>query len=746
MKTKLFIALALLSFSFLFAQIGETYREQAQSFLETGYNDNAEVLMEKAIAQDPNNYDNYLVMFKVQMAKGNMQEAYVNLEYYVDNATGFDYDSYDNLLKLIEESVIRTAKGLRQYRTGYFPQYLNSEYSDHAPALSMDGDYLYFTSGRKCKALKENIFVSKKLGGDWGKPQPVTTLLTNHNESLNSFSADGKTVYLFGHYDGKGNSGIYQATKVQTAFTTPERINEVSSDYNDLQPYVFEDEVMFFTSNRPGSMGGYDIWVSEYSNGWQEPVNLGATINTINDEQTPFVNWDGQTLFFASNGHSSFGGLDIFKAKKSGDSWTEWDAPINLGPEINTIFNDRSYYRVHNSNEAFISSDRLTGKGAEDIYKIVILNEEYFTGMDSFKGINVYGEVVDNYGKPVLTDISWIYTENGEEKTTVVQTNNCGYYNIYLPIINSVDIEISTPNYHEYSNSILFEEGVTELNYNIEIELLEEKSYVIKDIYFDFDKSTLKPESHASLDKLAVTLLRAGNIEVCIVGYTDNVGSAKYNQKLSEQRANTVYKYLIEKGVNQSNLNFRGEGQDNPKADNETEENRQLNRRVEFKISKGGNLFLEENEVTIPADNTKTSEITAPEVVETVFVVEENVIVEKEVIVDQVTIEKSKFLSQDEIKKIVMQSKESKNPFFTEAELKILTSNIVRKANDNGITSKIQVQLFNNENRVKVVAVNFEDGSKNTVFEKEIEDLLNGWYIPEVTLTNYVIEINPVEE
>ena len=767
MKIKLFIALALLSFSFLLAQTSQSYIEQAKGFLERGFYPQAEGLMEEAIAQSPDNYENYLIMFKVQMAKGDLQTAYQNLDYYVNNAKGIDYDYYDNLLKLIEDSVIRISKGIRQYQIGYYPQYLNSEYSDFAPIVSPDGKYLYYTSARNCKALKENIFVSEKLGGNWGKPQSVKSLLTDNNESMDSFSKDGNYVYLFGHYDGTGNSGIYRATKVRTAFTTPEKIEAVSSDYNDLQPFVYEDQVMFFTSNRPGSMGGYDIWVSEYSNGWQEPVNLGGTINTINDEETPFISWDGQTLYFASNGHSSFGGLDIFRAKKSGNSWTDWEAPINLGPEINTINNERHYYRVNNSNEAYISSDRLNGKGGEDVYKVVILNEEYIDG------IRVYGEVVDNYGKPVSVDINWKYTSNEEEKVTVIQTNDNGYYNLYLPKVDSVFVEITKPNCQTYTNSITFEEGATELNYNIEILLLEEKNYVIENIYFDFDKATLKEESFVSLDNLASTLLLATDINVCIIGYTDNVGSAKYNQGLSERRAKAVYEYLRKKDVDETILNYRGEGQENPKVPNDTEENRQLNRRVEFNITRDHNTLLEDKSEATPMiedevrmkdvveieDSASMPKDTEQEVqleelsakvkanstkLEKLLVESDNVNAPE--VVEAKPLDSSDYMSDVEIAMINNISEKSNAPFLSASDVNIIKNKIIRIAEEYKIINPMQVVLENKDNKINVAGIKFVNDMHNDSFDQEVKSLLNGWFIPGVTAENYILVIDPLEE
>lgn len=729
MKTKLIIALALLSLSILFAQTGVTYIEQAMGFLEGGYCSEAEVIMNKAIAQSPKNYENYLVMFKVQLAKGDMQKAHQNLDYYVNNASGIDYDHYQNLLFLIEDSAIRKAKGLAQYQIGFLPAYLNSEYPDFAPVVSSDGSELYFTSARDSKTLKENIFVSKRIGGTWGKPMPIKTLNSDYNVSLNSFSNDGEWAYLFGNYNNeKGKNDIYRAKRVQTAFAKPEKIAALSSKYRDVQPYAFEDRVMFFTSDRPGSLGGFDIWVSEYNNGWQEPVNLGTKINTIHDEQSPFLHWDGQTLFFASNGHPSFGGFDIFKAKKNGMSWTDWETPVNLGPEINTIYNERHYYGINNSNEFFISSDRRIGKGGEDIFKVVILNEEYIDG------VRVYGEVVDNYGKPVSAEINWKYTFDNKEITKVAQSNHKGYYNIYLPKLDNVSLMIAKPNYQTYSGTLNFDEDASELVHDIQITLLEEKNYVIENIYFDFDKATLQETSFESLDNLASTILNAQNINVCIVGHTDNIGSAKYNKNLSEQRAKTVYQYLMDKNINAGILQYRGEGQDIPKVPNDTEENRQLNRRVEFAVMKTdapATTVIETPKATEAPKATETPKVTEP-------IVEE--------LVETMEVDDSIFLDEESVREIVQESKNSNNPFLKEAEINIINNRILKIANDYQLESKMQIHLFNNDNRISVTAVNFANGKKNTDFVKEVKNLLNGWFIPGVELTNYVIEIDPSQQ
>ncbi len=755
MKTKLFIALALLSLTLLFAQTGQSYIEQAKVFLERGYYSHAEVLMEKAIAQDPEETDNYLVMFQVQMAKNDMQTAYDNLEYYVNNASGINHEYYETLLTLIEDSVIRISKGLPMYQVGYFPEYLNSEYSDFAPVLHPNGQELYFTSARKCRALKENIFVSQKLGASWGALKPVQSLLTNGNESLSSFSTDGKYAYLFGHYDG--HRGIYRAEKVQDAFTQPVRMNNISSAYGDLQPYVFEDNVMFFTSNRPGSLGGYDIWVSEYHNGWQEPVNLGSTINTINDEQTPFISWDGSTLFFASNGHASFGGFDIFRARKSGSSWTEWETPINLGPEINSIYNERHYYRLQDTNQAFISSDRADGSGAEDIYKVVILNEEYIDG------IRVYGNVTDNYGQAVSTDISWTFSINDEMKTNVVQSNDDGYYNLYLPRVDSVDIQITRSNYQAYSNTITIENDIDEMNYDIQVELLEEKNYVIENIYFDFDKATLKEESFPSLNLLVETIKSNPGISVCIVGHTDNVGSAAYNKDLSERRAKSVYQYLLDNEIESEILNYRGEGQENPKVPNDSEENRQLNRRVEFVVTRDNDMKevisndvakeviiveapIEEiedvqtiEEEIEPVQEDAPIEEIAVEIVEEVMATEEKE-VEKEVQVE-IEIEEAQASDIPEITE-----EEINVPFFSDSEINIISNKIKRMANEYGIESKMNINLENNNNRAYVKTITFEDDVINDSFTQSVKALLDGWFIPGIDAKTSVLEIDPLNE
>jgi len=258
--------------------------------------------------------------------------------------------------------------------------------------------------------------------------------------------------------------------------------------------------------------------------------------------------------------------------------------------------------------------------------------------------------------------------------------------------------------------------------------------YTTPIIYFDFDKDTLKEESFPSLDQLVVTIMNNPGINVCIIGHTDNVGSAKYNKNLSEKRAKSVYQYLIDKGVDQNILNYRGEGQENPKVPNDSEENRQLNRRVEFVVSKNDeHKETMDDEVVKPVEvvtpQTETQAVEPEQKIEVVS--EEEVLADEEVAeeieiieekeVEPVQADNFRFLSEEEVQEVYMQSHQAKAPFFTDPEVKIISNKIIRIAKEYGIQSKMQILLTNQNNHVNVSAIYFEDASQNESFGKSVK-------------------------
>ncbi len=250
------------------------------------------------------------------------------------------------------------------------PDYVNSRNSDYGAIPDPDGKYLYFTSLRPAKKAKENIWRVEIFRSGFGQPELVEELSSDKNEAFGCFSAEPGGAWIFGNYEANKRDGdIYFVPRTDKWFQ-PQNISQLNTSQVETHPMVFRDRLLFFASSREGGYGGTDIYVSEKIGGiWTQPQNLGPMINTAENEQTPFLAWDGRTLYFASRGHSGFGGYDIFKAYRIGNSWQEWSLPENLGLPINSTRNDRYFYQVRGSNEGYISSDRQVS-GFEKIYQV----------------------------------------------------------------------------------------------------------------------------------------------------------------------------------------------------------------------------------------------------------------------------------------------------------------------------------------------------------------------------------------
>jgi len=526
-----------------------------------------------------------------------------------DKTFRFDAEAYLEILN--RQTLIFEKVSLRD-----MPKYINSRNSDYGAVVSPAGDYLYFSSLRPTRYDKENIFRAERLNNMWGKPVPVNELNTDKNEAIGSFSNDGKTAYLFGNYErGKLDGDIY-ISNWNRNWESPVNLGTVNTDLIELQPMVYEDSLLFFVSTRNGGLGGTDIWVSENKGGsWQEPINLGPIINTPQNEQTPFLDWDGKTLFFASTGHAGFGGFDIFKAVKIGDAWTDWSLPENLGLPLNSIKNDRYFYRIKGTNEVFISSDRKS-EGFENIFsafvsyapreyqivdattgkKITIFDDEKKPELSvSDTGevipepvprfVSFRGTVMDEDDKPLSADVQFSYLTDGSKQQDIASAKEDGSFEVKLPYAERYTATVNLDGCFLHSQEIPApkDDEVVEINITLQ-KMAVKKVFVFNNIQFEFESSVLTKDSYPILNEIALTLLNNPDVKVEISGHTCNMGTAKYNLKLSDLRAAAVVEYLLSKGVEKERMISIGYGLTKPIAPNDKIANRQKNRRVEIKV------------------------------------------------------------------------------------------------------------------------------------------------------------------
>jgi len=409
---------------------------------------------------------------------------------------------------------------------------INTIYPDYAPVISADEEILFFTSRRPSTTggkrdpsdnkYYEDIYMATKKDTIWQLTTIPDLNDKKHNGAIGMYSWEGKT-YLY-TYKSKHNGDIYESIINDNKITIPERLPyPINTRFKESSASLSPDgNYLYFISDRPGSMGGKDIWMSqrEYNDVWTNPINLSA-INTPYDEESVFIHPDGKTLYFSSKGHNTMGGYDIFKSTNENGKWSK---PINLGYPINTADDDLCFVLSSSSQRAYFSSSRQGTIGDLDIFIINLPKE-----------------------KPLLIS---------DEKEYVAWQNQ--------PIKLSDTIK----------QSIIKES-----------EKLKNE-IVLNNIFFDFNKASLRPESKTELENLIKLMNDNPNIKIEISGHADNIGSSAYNQKLSESRAKAVVDYLIEHGIERSRLSHMGYGFDKPIAPNDTEEGRQINRRVEFKIIK----------------------------------------------------------------------------------------------------------------------------------------------------------------
>lgn len=411
-----------------------------------------------------------LLRGKVHLALGEYKDAYYWLSEYGKNSLATEPLVQEELLNMIHEASLYQEQSPLSVSLGTIKGNINSIESEYAPVLTPDGKQMYFSSLRRSVYNKENIFFTAQRNMVWSTPEEVDELNTDFNESLNSLSSDGKTAYLFGHYNkSKSNGDIYYSTQEESGrWSKPQAITEVSSPYYDLQPHVYNDEVMILTSNRHGNHGDYDLYISHnYGGTWSEPENMGAMINTIYDEQSAFISPDGRFLYFASNGHPGFGGNDIFVSTRIGDSWLEWSKPKNLGPIINSNQDDRYYVISPDGRYAYLSSNRSGGVGQEDIYyldldlfnrvkqKIAAITGVPSASQVEISAYNISGLVTDTRDRPLQTDVVWVYTLGEDTFMQIIPTDAMGSFAFELPgEITDLTYEVNEPGYKNTSATV----------------------------------------------------------------------------------------------------------------------------------------------------------------------------------------------------------------------------------------------------------------------------------------------------
>ena len=306
------------------------------------------------------------------------------------------------------------------------------------------------------------------------------------------------------------------------------------------------------------------------------PVDLGDSINTKDTEMAPFIHPDDLTLYFTSNGHPGMGGLDLFYSRKDENGF--WGKPVNMGYPINTYADEITLVVNAGGDLAYISSDKLGGKGKQDIYSFKLYKEAQPLKVTYFKGIVFNKETK----KRLEAKFELIDLTSGK---VVIESRSDpvnGEFLVALPTNKDYALNVSKTGYLFYSDHFALKGENSKARPFIRDIPLQEigigETVVLKNIFFDTDKYELKPESRSELENLINLLQTNGKIRIEISGHTDNAGTAVYNLTLSKNRAKAVYDYLVEYGISAGRLSYEGYGLTKPIDTNETEQGRANNR------------------------------------------------------------------------------------------------------------------------------------------------------------------------
>ncbi len=564
-------------------------------------------VLKKAIEINPTkNANAYFSLSKAEMLTGKYSDAKIHLEQLrkLDNFKKFENEINENTI--LCDFALNLIANPVEFKPINLGENINSKFDEYLPAISADESKLIYTVSvprngiaeiKSQNDTQEDFFISiKDNSGVWLAAHnfgaPVNT---EFNEGAQTISSDGKILFFTScdnavkqnaHGKSYGSCDIFVSYKKGNEWTEPENVGTpVNSYYWESQPSFSSDgKTLFFVSNRPGGFGGIDIWYcKKKSDGsWGKAVNAGKNVNTSKNEQSPFIHHDNKTLYFSSDGHLGMGRSDLFMCVK--DSSGNFGIAKNLGYPINTWNEEFSLILNAKGNKAYFSASYPQGFGGMDLYE--------FDMPEIDKPEPVYyieGVVYDSETLKKLKANFYIFDlTKGDTVTSSFSDDVTGEFLICIPQ-GKYAFNVDKEGYLFYSQNFVVKKSdfETQNGYKLDVPLSPIKvGYVtiLNNVFFDTDSYVLKPESNVELDKTYNFLIKNPNIKLEIGGHTDNTGNEQHNKILSENRAKSVYEYLILKGISAKRLSFKGFASQAPFTDNETEQNRALNRRTEIKV------------------------------------------------------------------------------------------------------------------------------------------------------------------
>ncbi|MBJ6118778.1 OmpA family protein [Pontibacter sp. BT310] len=473
---------------------------------------------------------------------------------------------------------------------------VNSAYSEHSPVISSDDNYLLYTS-RSSEATGgtpardgeyyEDIFESTRIGEDeWSPTKRVAGALNSpsHDASIQLFDNDTKLLL----YRADNNGDIMVAERqADGTWGEPKSIgSNINTKHYESDAFITKDgQTLFFSTSAYSEFGDLDIYVSKRNadGSWAAPKSIGSTINTPFDDDSPYFA-DNGTLYFASTGHNTMGGYDIFASKYDSVA-RRWAKPVNMGSPVNTP-DDDTYYRLSpDGSYAYLSSYRIGGYGEKDIYTI-----------NYIRNVRVQGQVFSKVDSLAIPGVELIFNGQSADKRPIsyrdVTRPDSGYYQVDILSGRNFQIQVAKDGKQITTEELevpMSLNDTTTIVRNFYIDYVDTTAtragvLAVKPIYFDTDEYNLRPESVSELDRVVAYMKANPLVNISIEGHCDSRASDEYNMTLGENRAVAAYEYLKSKGISERRLVTVSYGERKPAVPNTSSENMQLNRRTEFRV------------------------------------------------------------------------------------------------------------------------------------------------------------------
>ena len=513
---------------------------------------------------------------------------------------------------------------------------VNGKYPEYGAIISADESIMMFTSRRNTSTgadkmeegqtdYSEDIYITKKEDGKWTSPENMGSQInTDGHDATTAVSPDAQSMIIY--KDVKGDGGLYECKLEGNVWSKPKKMNKfINTKYHESSAsYSNDGKTLYFVTNKPGGFGQHDMYVTnwdEATQDWGEAKNLGPAINTKHNEEAVLIHPDGKTLYFSSQGHNTMGNYDIFKSTLKDDG--SWSKPENMGYPINTVDDDVFFVINASGRRGYYSSFKEDGHGEKDIYMITFIGPEKPAQLSSednllasvakpvtekiiekkidalTKRITILKGVISDEKtlKPVEAFLELIDIDENKTLATFKSNKTTGKYLVSLPSGKNYGLIVRKESYlfHSENFNISDSAAYQEVEKDIGLKKIEVGSIIVlKNIFYDYNKATLRDASKNELVRLVKLLTENPTIKIELSAHTDSRGGNAYNQKLSEERAQSCVDYLIKNGIASDRLVSKGYGETRLiksnadiaklKFKDEKEEAHQENRRTEFKI------------------------------------------------------------------------------------------------------------------------------------------------------------------